>query len=127
LQVKATKEQEHATRTGHADSIDELLGCSSEISELRHKIDKLCDADALVEMGDRHVKGDGVERNLSLAANYFQQAAQQWHPQGQERWGTLLWTGQGTADSKPDKHQAVKLFKQAAGKGIPGALYGNGN
>ena len=67
--------------------------------------------------------GNGVEKNLKLAADYFKQAAHQWHPQGQERWGTLLWTGCG-ADMRSDKEQAVKQFKQAALKGIPGALYG---
>ncbi len=71
------------------------------------------DPEAQNYIGKMYSKGQGVEKNLELAAEWFQKAANQGHADAQNNLGIAYSKGQGVSK---DSVYAMALFRQAAEK-----------
>jgi hypothetical protein len=59
----------------------------------RHAASYFGDADAQYELGRLYLSGDGVHKDVSLAANWLVAAAKKQNPEAQAKLGELLWNG----------------------------------
>jgi TPR repeat protein len=81
------------------------------------------DADALAYLGRSYMNGKGVEKNTSLAYEYFSKAAAQGQPYGLNGVGVCYRNGYGV---KQDLQKAEKYFLQAAQVNCPLAEFNLG-
>ncbi len=82
------------------------------------------DADARYALALAYENGEGVDRDLPLAARWYAKAAQQGHPDAQYRLGLMYESGEGI---KPDYRRAAEWYRRAGGVGRhPGAQFAMG-
>ena len=72
------------------------------------------DADAQLELGNRHFNGEGVPRDAREAAQWYRMAAEQGHASAQNNLGVMYKTGEGVPK---DARQAVQWYRKAAEQG----------
>ena len=77
------------------------------------------DSRAMNQLGNAYREGRGVERDLSLAAGWFEKSAAAGNPNAMLSLAAMHREGQGVTK---DLHRALALLKQAAASGNPRAL-----
>jgi len=75
---------------------------------------------AMYDVGNLYMRGRGVNRNMTKAAQWFQKAASTGHAFAQARLGILYFEGRGVKQNYP---QALKLLNAAAKQNVPSAYY----
>lgn len=75
---------------------------------------------AMYDVGKLYERGRGVVRDISKAAEFFQQSASAGNPSAQARLGILYFEGRGV---KQNYKKALSLLNSAANKNIPSAQY----
>lgn len=84
---------------------------------------------AQYSLGDMYYNGQGVEKDIHEAVNWFRKAAEQGHAEAQFRMGEAYYNGWGV---KKNYKEAIKWYQKAASHEIPqaqtalGTMYYNG-
>jgi len=81
------------------------------------------EASAHYDLAVQYYEGNGVQQDYPQALKWFQEAAQQGHPQAQYKLGVMYSFGQGVPQNSSE---AVKWFRKAAEQGLPAAQYSLG-
>jgi TPR repeat protein len=81
------------------------------------------DPQACLELGDRHLEGDGVPRNVTKAAELYEQAAKGGVANGWFRLGKIYHDG---LEDVPDYGRALEYFTTAAHAGVVEAQHNIG-
>ena len=82
------------------------------------------DADAQFRTGTMFETGNGVSKDATKAAEWYQKAATQGHGKAQNNLGSLYEEGKGVTK---DEAKAVEWFQKAAEQGIDGAQFNLGS
>jgi|GEM_PF-3465122 len=80
-------------------------------------------ATAMFELGAAYHDGDGVEKNLDKALQWFKKSAELNYPQAQFNLGVMYYTADGTPKNLP---QARRWFERAEVQGNPRAAFNLG-
>lgn len=75
---------------------------------------------AMYDVGKLYERGRGVVKDMSKAADFFQQSANSGNPSAQGRLGILYFEGRGV---KQNYNKALSLLNSAANKNIPSAQF----
>ena len=75
---------------------------------------------AMYDVGNLYMRGRGVNRSMTKAAQWFQKAASTGHAFAQARLGILYFEGRGVKQNYP---RALKLLNAAAKQNVPSAYY----
>lgn len=94
----------------------------SEISQLQRNADA-GEANAQEELGRAYQEGNGVAKNPTQAAKWYQKAAAQGNAGAENDLGVLYLTGEGVTQ---DKQEAVRWFAKAAKGRSPQAMFNLG-
>lgn len=79
-------------------------------------------ADAQYAVAVLYREGWGVDKNMEIAAGYYQKSAEQDHRDGMFEMGWFYQAGEGGLTQ--DYEQSAKWYQKSADKGHPAAMYG---
>lgn len=81
------------------------------------------DANAQFNLGCAYLIGWGVRRDVSIAARWFEDAAERGYPEAEFNLGSMYTKGEGVGH---DTYEAIKWYRRAAANGHPKAQFNLG-
>lgn len=100
----------------HEEAFQELLAAA----ELGH-------SDAFSNLGVLYEYGKGVARDAAKALEWYKKSAALGHTSGINNLANLLYRGAADAGIEPDRAEGMRLMRQVAELGVPGAMFNLGS